>query len=324
MATVTTRLASSRINFNGNINVNSGRLGINTIVTSSSSFNLLPGTDASRYFSLYDIEFTSSVIGYLITLPPISSTGVSFGWKARIFAKVPILATGIGSSQTINILSSSSTNLYIFNCITNGGASSTTNTAITFTVTAIGPGTGDWLIEAEEAYFTEPTATIIYNPNSSNSLQLRQFPSISKLYFISNNTTNVNVLFSAAVPIVFTSVVTPRNSYDLQYYSFMSANSVITFIAAGSYYFELSVRLTSAGGATTTNCQFQARINGTTNVAAFSIRQTTFSSAEYLLRGFVTVNAGDFIQIFGGRTATTGGTLTVNGSTVLNINCCGI
>jgi hypothetical protein len=137
-------------------------------------------------------------------------------------------------------------------------------------------------------------------------------------------TTNVNVLFAVAVPIVFTSVVVPRNSYDLQYYTFISTNSVVTFNAAGTYYIEFNVALTAAGGATTTNCQFQIRVNGTTNVPMFSVAQTAFPSYSYIVRAFVTVAAGNFIQIFGGRTAISVGTLTVGATSVLNINCCGV
>lgn len=329
MTTITTRVASNRIRVNGDLSAGSGQLGLYASISgATTSLNLLaPSGGITRYFSSYELVFSGATATYSITLPPINTANVAFGWKARIFARVPILATiGVGTSQQLNIVSSSGTTLYTFNCITANGSLSVTDTGITFSITAIGPGIDDWLIEAEEPYLSETTSTLIYNNGTSNSLQMRQYPSISKLYLLSNGTTNINVLIGLlTAPIVFTTnLITPPNSYDLQYYTFSNPSSVITFNAAGTYYIELNISLTAAGGSTTANAQFRIFVNGVTSVPAFSVTQGGFSSFLYILRAFVTVAAGDFIQIFGGRTAITVGTLTVNSNTILNINCCGV
>lgn len=326
MATITTRKAPSRITYTGDINVNNGQLGLLTVVGAPvTPFNVAPAANVSQYFSGYDITFTASTAAYNIVLPVIG-TGVQIGWKARFLITVPISSlTGVtgDSLQVLNIINSSAVNVYTFNFMVYNGSSTVTPNRVSVLVTAIGPGVNNWAIELDEPFVSQNGSALTYR-GTNNSLQLKQLPIMTKIGLRIGTGVNINVLFASAVPLSFSTLFNGgiNTCRDIQYYTFTSPSTQISFVVSGSYYVECAISLAAAGGATTTNCQFAVRRNGTTTFPAFCITQTSFGSYLYFIRSFITVSAGDFIEIIGGRSATTGGTLTTS-TLLLTIICFG-
>jgi len=316
MATITTRKASSRITYTGDINTNNGQLGLHANVSASSSYTI-----ASPYYTSYNIVFTSATNNSTIVLPAINTTtGVRMGWKSRFLVTIPMSSIQAGSSQTLTIQNVSFTTIYIINCMANSSFS--TPSRVSFVITALGPGISNYYIEYDTPSPTR-TAMIDSHLTSNSGVQTKLFPTITKLYLSGAGTPNINVLSSTPVAIVF-NTFSSILQYDVSIYTFSSPSTRITFVRSGSYYVSLDVNLSAAGGATVSNCVFAIRKNGgITTTSNYCTTNSSIGSFQYVLKGFITVAANDYIEITGGRTSTTIGTLTVNNSSVLNIICFG-
>lgn len=319
------KLANNRIRFDGDLIVDEGQLGIGTTIGGTvTSIDL---ATFGRYFASYFIN-AGTITSSTLTLPPISSAGVSIGWRARIYYVFASTSTvGVGGSQTVIINDSTSTLVYTLNSsIFRGPVSVGAGTLIPFTVTAIGPGVNNWLIEVETPNYGQNGNLNNYSTNGG--VLLKPFAQLGKLVTVGANTTNINVLFSAPVPIAFNTApaIVPSLTFFRDVNILNMTATTVNFVRSGSFFLDLRVDLTAAGGATTINCQFAVRLNGTTILPHFCINTTNVLSVnarEYVLRCYFTANVGDFIEILGGRSATTGGTLIVNNTTNYLIYCLG-
>jgi len=326
---VTQRLLNSRIRIDGDLAPNSGQLGVHGNITGSiSPFNVVPSGSVTRYFSSYFVN-AGTAPSVALQLPPIG-TGVSIGWKARfyyVFTSTSLV--GGAGSQVLDISNSSGTIIYTLNSsVFRGTAFGSLNTLIPFTVTAIGPGINNWLFEVEAPSYAQPGYFTTYS-SSNNDLQASPFGQLGKITTRSDGTSNINVLFSSPVIISFSTLPTlvTNDIYfrDGNFYSITSTR--VTFNRTGSYFIEFLIALTLAGGATNTNCQFAARLNGTTTLPAHCINTTNTITSNnlflYSFKCYFSASATNFIELLGGRSATTGGTVTLNSNTIYTIYCLG-
>lgn len=323
------RVANNRIRLDGDLVANSGQLGIHGNITGTiTPFNVVPSGSVAQYFSSYFITAGTNT-SVTLQLPPISSTGVSLGWKARFYyIFTATAAVGGAGSQTLVINDSSATLVYTLSSSGYRGTASTGNTLIPFTVTAIGPGVNNWFIEVESATYGQVGYVNGYS-STNNGVLLRPFGQIGKFITVGANTTNINVLFTtpatisfSTAPITVASIIVFRDGN-----LYTSTATRVTFVRAGSFCLEVYVALTLAGGATSTNCQFAARLNGTTTLPGYCVNTTNNLATNniflYTYRTYFTANPTDFVEILGGKSATSGGTTTVNASTYYVIYCLG-
>lgn len=315
MTTIFTKKALTSIKYSGDVTVK-GQLGKLAIVTPGASQKTVSITE---YYSVYEIQFTVFDPTYEIILPAIDSD-VLIGWKARFVVTTPYtIITSV--NQKINLISS--TGNIVYSVGTTDSSVNAISITTSFAVTAIGPTTNDWLVEIDTYTSTNIANSVV--SYSSNAVA-KSFPILGRLKLQTDGSTNINVLFSNPVTVNFIMIVSNFSfpySIDYRFYNFNAPSSIISILASGSYYLEYNIIVTTAGGATTTNCQFAVRLNGITTLPGFSITQTGFNSMLYTLKAFMTLSAGDYIEIIAGRSATSAGTLTINPSSVLNIICFG-
>lgn len=308
MTTIFTKKALTSIKYSGDVTVK-GQLGKLIIYRNINQRTFT----ITEFYYIYNVNFIIVDPTYEIILPAIDSS-VLVGWKAIFIVNVVFSPTTV--NQKINLISSSGTIVYTINTLERLQGASNISIRVFFSITAIGPTTNDWLIEVNNII----SGATLLNSYSSTLLN-KSIPIIGKSTLQNSAGTNINVLFATPAVLTFTGSVF---NIDSQFYTFNSPSTRITFPVTGSYYLEYNIIVTAGGGATTTNCQFAVRLNGITTLPGFSITQTGFNSMLYTLKAFMTLSAGDYIEIIAGRSATSAGTLTVNTTSVLNIICFGV
>jgi hypothetical protein len=321
------RVPNNRIRIDGDLIANTGQLGIHGNITGTiTPFNVVPAGSVTQYFSSYFITVTGTAV--ILQLPPISTAGVNLGWKARFYyVCLPVAGVGGGGSQTLTINNSSATLVYTLNSSVYKGTSASGNTLIPFTVTAIGPGINNWLVEVESATYSQVGFLNNYNASNGGST-LRPFGQLGKFITRSAGTSNINVLFSTPVVITFSTapIIVASIIFFRDGNLYTSTATRVTFARSGSFLLEVYVTVASAGGGTNANCQFAARLNNITILPGYCIDTTTVlggTSFNYMYRAYFNANTGDFVEILGGKSATSLGTTTVSSSTFYTINCLG-